>query len=152
MKCQRIICIYLIGFQLEIIGYNEIYKTIDKKAKNVKVFTFDDVTEFQFSHNIMHPFYKIASDNRGLIYFDHAMAKQIKQFAEQIWFKHLGELNIHCYAGKSRSQAIASSLNTYINLFLSHNKLDYLYNIQKFNVKHHPNPEILQIMNKALYL
>jgi predicted protein tyrosine phosphatase len=53
------------------------------------------------------------------------MAREIIKFSCNI-YKKKQDLNIHCWAGKSRSQAIAFCLNQYFNMFCENNEEDYI--------------------------
>ena len=59
--------------------------------------------------------------------------------------------NIHCYAGRSRSQAIGYVLNQYFNLYLKHNKEDFKRNLLSNNEKFMGNPDVIKVMNEVLY-
>ena len=97
-------------------GYEYLYAKMDEYCKNVLIIQFDDVLKYNVQRNIWHPFYAREIKKRELVYFNENMAKQIIRFANDVYNK--GQmLNIHCWAGKSRSQAIAFCLNQYYNLF-----------------------------------
>jgi predicted protein tyrosine phosphatase len=130
-------------------NFNHIYKPIDDYANNLLTLTFDDVTHYHEKNNMLHPFY--TKLKRDLIHFDYSMAEQIKEFSDII-FNNNESINIHCYAGQSRSQAIGTFLNNYYNLFLDNNVDDYLINI-KNNVhdKFMPNFDVTKILYKTFY-
>lgn len=132
-------------------GYPEIYIAIDKFCNNVCALEFDDITHYNVTHDLIMPMYKEIKEKRELIYFDKTHAKQIIEFADKI-YRSGEELNIHCFAGKSRSQAVGYALNVYYNLYLNDNQEHFLRNLEVNNYKFMPNSEILQIMNDVLYL
>lgn len=132
------------------VGYPEIYKYIRSICKNVCVIEFDDVTHYQVEHNLLHPYFNKIMENRDLIYFNEEHAKQIINFAKHV-FDSGEELNIHCYAGKSRSQAVGYVLNQYFNLYLTQNLEDYKRNICYNNEKFMANSEVIKVFNKVLF-
>lgn len=76
---------------------------------------FDDVSPFFVKHDLHHPYYKEQAKERELVFFDDEMAKQVLDFLFDIHYKResnlftycKSNLFIHCYAGISRSVAIA---------------------------------------------
>ena len=130
-------------------GYERIYKEIDEGENILKLY-FDDITKYVVSHNLIHPIYHQIHQFREFIYFDEQMAKEILKFAKKI-HKKGEQLNIHCYAGRSRSQAVGYVLNTYFNLYIENNIKDYVKNLRNNNQRFMPNPEVLQIMNKICF-
>ena len=96
------------------IGYESLYAKMDELCTNVKIVKFDDVTNFQLKHDLIHAFYKREFKNREPILFDNKMARDIINFTNQ--FNKNDMINIHCWAGKTRSQAIGYCLNQYYNL------------------------------------
>lgn len=74
-------------------------------CKNVCILEFDDVTQYNIEHNLIHPFFQDIMKHRILCLFTEEDARKVLNFAWSVYKK--GEsLNIHCYAGRSRSQAI----------------------------------------------
>lgn len=132
------------------IGYSNIYKDLDEKAENILELYFDDVTEFNIKHDTLHPFYKRAYMHRGLICFNEEMAKKIIEFSHKIYKKD-EELNIHCWAGKSRSQAIGHCLNIYYNCYYENKNIDYIKNIKSSIDNFTGNFDVIRIMTKELY-
>ena len=132
------------------LGYSHLYEDMDEKCSNVLELYFDDVTNQDIQSGALHPFYRKAYMARGLICFSEEMARDIVKFAEKVYNKG-EELNIHCWAGKSRSQAIGHCLNIYYNLYLKKNDKDYLRNLNKSNGKFHGNYDVIRIMTNELY-
>lgn len=132
------------------VGYEHLYKNIDDFGKNVLKIEFDDITYYDETHNLLHPFYARAKQKRQLIHFGIVHALNIIEFAEKI-FESDEELNIHCWAGMSRSQAVGYALNTYFNLYKTQNYKDFTRNVLKFNDRFKANPDVLKYMNMCLY-
>ena len=132
------------------LGYSNVYSGLDDNAENILELYFDDVTEQDIKTNTLHPFYQRAYMKRGLICFDDDMAKKIIEFSKDVFEKN-EELNIHCWAGRSRSQAIGFCLNVYFNMFKQKNEIDYLRNI-KYNMENFiGNYDVIRIMTNNLY-
>lgn len=132
------------------LGYSKLYEVLDDKCKNVLELYFDDVTEYSIKHHMLHPFYLEEYMKRGLICFNEDYAYQIINFANKVYEKN-EELNIHCWAGKSRSQAVGHCLNNYYNLFLKRNKHDFLLNEKNNSSKFMGNYDVMRILDKVLY-
>lgn len=130
--------------------YPEIYKYINAICENVCIIEFDDVTYYAEKHNLLARFFNETKEKRELIHFNEEHANKIINFAKEIFYKN-EELNIHCYAGKSRSQAVGYVLNQYFNLYLSSNKKDFIRNINLNNERFIGNPDVIKVMNKVLY-
>lgn len=127
-----------------------LYQDIDFNCINICSIIFDDVTIYNEKHKLLHPFFNEVKKHRNLIHFSDEHAKQIIKFSKTVFEK--GEsLNIHCYAGKSRSQAIGYVLNQYFNLYLMHNINDYKLNILNNNENFMANPDVIKVMNSILY-
>lgn len=131
-------------------GYSHVYKELDEYGSNILEVYFDDVTEYNIKCDTLHPFYKRAYMRRGLVCFNEEMAKSIIDFADDIYKKD-EELNIHCWAGKSRSQAVGYCLNQYYNLYLSRNKNDFLKNIDNNMDMFLGNYDVIRTMTDVLY-
>lgn len=131
-------------------GYEHLYSDLDNNGENILKVYFDDVTNFNIKHDLIHPIYKEIIKNRNFILFSNEQANQILDFAHKI-YKSKETLNIHCWAGKSRSQAIGYVLNNYFNLFLENNKIDYIRNLEQCSRNFMPNPDVLKILNQTLY-
>lgn len=132
------------------LGYSNIYNELDSVAENILELYFDDVTSHDVKCETLHPFYKLAYMKRGLVCFDEDMAKKIISFANGV-FERGEELNIHCWAGRSRSQAIGYCLNIYFNLFKSKNEEDYLRNVNNSIDKFIGNYDVIRIISQELY-
>lgn len=131
------------------IGFEYLYKKMDELCENIHIIKFDDVTEFNIKHDLLHPFYKRELKKRDLITFNSKMARDIINFTNKLNNKDI--LNIHCWAGKSRSQAIGYCLNQYYNLFLDNNEEDFIRNMQYSVNDFVGNYDVIKIMNKELY-
>lgn len=121
-------------------------------AGNVLELFFDDVTPYIVECDIMHPYYKDRMKERALIYFDESMARKILEFSNNV-FEQQGSLaimNIHCWAGKSRSQAIAESLNIFYNLVRENRPAHYARNIRHNFDNFIGNTHVFKIMNQQL--
>lgn len=68
---------------------------------------FDDVSPFFVKHDLHHPYYKEQAKERELVLFNDEMAVQVLDFLFDMHHKRKPNLFIHCYAGVSRSVAIA---------------------------------------------
>lgn len=121
-------------------GFEEFYKHIDETADDVLVLTFDDIHPYHVKHDMIHDFYKNAISKREPIYFNEDMANDIYDFV-----KNKDSINIHCFAGISRSQAVGHIINIFFNA-LPGNKVDFINSIQKFSVM---NPLVLNIMENV---
>ena len=132
-------------------GYDFLYKNLNNYAQNMLVIEFDDVTASNIRSNTIHPIYKKIAEKRDLILFSEVQARSIIQFAEDV-YKRNEELNIHCWMGRSRSQAIGYVLNQYFNLFVEDNKRDFLINLKNSNDEFRGNFDVIRTMNKVLYL
>jgi predicted protein tyrosine phosphatase len=131
-------------------GWEHLYEIVDKNAENVLPIVFDDITKYQYENDMIHPVYRNVVKDREIIYFNEEMANQILNFSLDIW-KNDGMLNIHCYAGRSRSQAIGYILNNYFNLFKEKNENDYLFNVKNSLKKFMPNHDVLKILNEKIF-
>lgn len=78
------------------------------------------------------------------------MARQIIKFANNV-YKNKQDLNIHCWAGKSRSQAIAFCLNQYFNMFCENNEEDYIRNLSYSIDNFMGNADVIQVLTKEIY-
>ena len=118
-------------------GYDELYKKIDENADDCLVLYFDDVDNYRVRNNLIHPFYVKQFMTREPIYFDEQMASDIYG-----WALGKKEINIHCFAGVSRSQAVGHVLNIFFNC-LEGNERDFFNSIPKFTMM---NPHVVNIM------
>ena len=118
-------------------GYDELYKKIDENADDCLVLYFDDIDPYGVRNNLIHPFYAKQFESREPIYFDKEMASDIYG-----WAIDKKEVNIHCFAGVSRSQAVGHVLNIFFNC-LEGNETDFFDSIPKFTMM---NPQVVNIM------
>ena len=118
-------------------GYDNLYREIDKNAEDCLVLYFDDVDQYTVRHKMLHPFYLKQFETREPIYFDEQMASDIYG-----WALGKKEINIHCFAGVSRSQAVGHVLNIFFNC-LEGNERDFFNSIPKFTMT---NPHVVNIM------
>ena len=130
------------------IGYDHIYEDMDRLCENVLVLKFDDVTRFNAERGYIHQVYKDAQQNRGLVFFDEEMADRIIKFAKSI---KDGWINIHCWAGLSRSQAVGYCLNTYFNLYKEDLPIAYTCNLNHSIDKFLGNYDVIRILTKRVY-
>ena len=132
------------------IGYDELYKELDKEGKNILKLYFDDITEFNKEHNLLHPFYNKQAEKRELRGFTTDIAERIKRFTDEVYMRGQ-DIQIHCWAGISRSQAIGAELNIYYNLFLQNNEEDFIINLRRNNGRYCGNYDVSRIMKESLY-
>lgn len=98
------------------IGYAN--SPVPENHPNALILAFDDITPYLVKHALEHPYYIHASMCRDLVYFDDDMAWQIIRFVQrQIFSGTSDDLLIHCYAGVSRSAAVALFLDAYCPAF-----------------------------------
>jgi predicted protein tyrosine phosphatase len=131
------------------IGYESLYTKMDELCKNVHILKFDDVTEYQIKNDMMHLFYKREFAKRQPVLFDNKMARDIITFTNQ--FDKNDMINIHCWAGKSRSQAIGYCLNQYYNLFMNNNEEDFIRNLNQSINRFNGNYDVIKVMNQELF-
>lgn len=131
-------------------GYPELYKYINAVCKNVCIVEFDDVTYYDVKHNLLPSFFNEVRESREFIHFNEEHANKIINFAKDIYHNN-EDLNIHCFAGKSRSQAVGYVLNQYFNLYLSNNIKDFKRNIISNNDRFMANTDVIKVMNNVLY-
>lgn len=129
--------------------FPELYNKFDI-CKNVCIVKFDDVTYYSEKHNLLHYFFDDVRKHRNLIHFNEEHAKKIIKFSTDVFNKN-EDLNIHCFAGRSRSQAVGYVLNQYFNLYLMHNPDDYRLNIINNNEKFMANSDVIKVMNDVLF-
>ena len=132
------------------VGFEYLYEDIDKYCKNVLELKFDDVTMFNIEHDLLHPFYVKVKEKRELVLFNEKLAQQVIDFSSDIFYKN-EELNIHCWAGKSRSQGLGFVLNQYFNLYLTKNLNDYKDNLNNNIDNFLGNFDVIRLMTKQLY-
>lgn len=132
-------------------GYEHLYNDIDENALNVLQITFDDITKYQIKNDLIHPIYRDVINSRDLIFFNEEHALKIINFSNHV-FNLNEELNIHCYAGQSRSQAIGHVLNNFFNLYKEKNEVDYIKNMASSIKKFMPNHDVLKILSDQIFL
>ena len=121
-------------------GCEDFYKKIDEKAKDCLPLYFDDICHYTVKHNLLHPFYIEMFQKREPIFFDEQMASDIYGYV-------LGkkEINIHCFAGVSRSQAVGHVINIFFNC-LQGNEEDFIKSIPDYSMV---NPLVIDVMMKV---
>lgn len=124
-------------------------RRIARNGINAKVVYFDDIDPYRFYHDMEHPIVKakFADGTRQPVFFNQEIASDIVNWVMDIWKKdHNATVKIHCWAGRSRSQAVAYWLNMYFNLVMERNLADYVAN-NALNVheKIHFNCEVLRV-------
>ena len=128
-------------------------RRISRYSINAKIVHFDDIDPYRFYHGMEHPWIqaKFKDGVRKPVFFNQEIASDIMNWVMGIWKKdHNATIRIHCWAGKSRSQALAYWLNMYFNLVLERNMDDYIAN-NALNVheKVHFNCEVLKVLTKT---
>ena len=128
-------------------------RRIARNGINAKIVYFDDIDPYRFYHGMEHPFIqsKFEDGTREPIFFNKEIASEIVNWVMEIWKKdHNATIKIHCWAGHSRSQAVAYWLNMYFNLILDRNIEDYVAN-NALNVheKIHFNCEVLRVFTET---
>ena len=131
------------------IGFESLYQPMDDMCENIHIVKFDDVTNFQLKHDLVHAFYKREFTKRQPVLFDNKMARDIITFTNQ--FNKNDMINIHCWAGKSRSQAIGYCLNQYYNLFMDNNEEDFIRNLNQSINRFNGNHDVIKVMNQELF-
>ena len=136
---------------------HEKYACLDRRAArygtNMLTLNFDDIDPYRFYHGMEHPSirHKFEGGQLEPLFFNQKMAEDIVAWVRQIWEKdHNATVKVHCWAGRSRSQAVAYWLNIYFNLILDRN-LDDFYENNARNVfeKVHFNCEVLRVFTSA---
>lgn len=122
-------------------GYEEFYNL---KHKTILRLTFDDVTSYTVRHKLLHPFYEEAFKTREPILFNEDMASQIFSFANKVK-QNNQNLIVHCWAGMSRSTAVAICLNTIFNLINDYNISHYNHSLKQILTKAMPNSDVIKI-------
>lgn len=134
---------------------NEKYACLDRRIKrngiNALVVRFDDIDPYRFKNGMEHPVIKVKFEDgtRQPVFFTKEIASDIMGWMMDIWKNdHNANVKIHCWAGHSRSQAVAYWLNMYFNLLLERNLEDYMAN-NALNIhdKVHFNCEVLRVLS-----
>ena len=128
-------------------------RRIARNGINAKVVYFDDIDPYRFYHDMEHPVIKekFADGKHTPVFFNADLAREIVKWIMPMWEKdHNFTLKVHCWAGRSRSQAVAYWLNMYFNLILERNIEDYMAN-NALNVheKIHFNCEVLRVFTST---
>lgn len=132
---------------------NEKYACLDRRAArnsiNMLKVWFDDIDPYRYKCGLEHPSVveRIRNVGDGPRFFTAEMAKDIVDFVTEIWEKDKNAtVKVHCWAGRSRSQAVAYWLNIYFNLILDRNLGDYqMNNAVNVSEKVHFNCEVLRV-------
>ena len=92
----------------------EKYAALDRRIKrygiNALVVAFDDIDPYRFKYGMEHYTIKqqFADGQLTPIFFNPEIAKQIVDWTMKIWNEdHNATIKVHCWAGRSRSQAVA---------------------------------------------
>ena len=129
------------------------YACLDRRVArngiNCKVIHFDDIDPYRFYHGMEHPSVKqkFEDGQKTPIFFNPQMAGEIMKWVLDLWTAdHNCVIKVHCWAGRSRSQAVAYWLNMYFNLIADRNLDDYHENnIRNVTEKVHFNCEVLRV-------
>ena len=136
---------------------HEKYACLDRIAARIGVnmltLSFDDIDPYRFYNGMEHPSVKekFASGQIKPIFFNSEMAEDIVRWVKGIWDADRdATVKVHCWAGMSRSQAVAYWLNIHFNLVLERNLDDYFANNAR-NVfeKVHFNCEVLRVFTST---
>lgn len=132
---------------------HEKYACLDRRVArngvNMLTIAFDDIDPYRFFHDMEHPSIKnkFAGGQLEPLFFNSKIAEDIIRWTKEIWEKdHGATIKVHCWAGRSRSQAVAFWLNIYFNLVLDRNLDDfYENNARNVTEKVHFNCEVLRV-------
>ena len=135
----------------------EKYACLDRRVArngiNCKVIHFDDIDPYRFYHDMEHPSVKqkFVDGQKSPIFFNSQIAGEIMKWVLDLWtVDHNCTIKIHCWAGRSRSQAVAYWLNMYFNLMLERNVEDYVANnVINVSEKVHFNCEVLRVFTST---
>ena len=135
---------------------NQLYAALDRRIRrhgiNAKVIAFADVDRYRWGQGLEHPVVmKNLAEGEEPIFFTVEMAKDIMRWVHPLWeANHDVHIAIHCWAGRSRSQAIGYYLNTHYNLVLNRDIGSWNENnIANLSDKVHFNCDVLRIMTQA---
>ena len=124
-------------------------RRIARNGINAKIVYFDDIDPYRFYHDMEHPFIKskFVDGTHQPTFFTREIASEIMNWTMDVWKKdHNATIKVHCWAGRSRSQAVAYWLNMYFNLMLERNLEDYVANnAMNVSEKVHFNCEVLRV-------
>lgn len=124
-------------------------RRIARNGINAKVVYFHDIDPYRFHNGMEHPsvISQFVDGGTKPVFFNSDIAREIVDWAMAIWNNdHNDTIKIHCWAGRSRSQAVAYWLNVYFNLVIDTNLQAFLDN-NELNVteKVHFNCEVLRV-------
>lgn len=136
---------------------HEKYACLDRRVArngvNMLTINFDDIDPYRFYHGMEHPSIKDKFKDGQLepIFFNSQIAGDIMRWVLDIWSADKDcTIKIHCWAGRSRSQAVAYWLNMYFNLIVDRNLDDYYdNNIRNVTEKVHFNCEVLRVFTET---
>ena len=124
-------------------------RRIARNGINAKVVHFDDIDPYRFYHDMEHPAIKSKFEDgkNQPVFFTSEIARDIVKWVMPLWEKDHGvDIKVHCWAGRSRSQAVAYWLNMYFNLIMERNLPDYYANnVLNVHEKIHFNCEVLRV-------
>lgn len=128
-------------------------RRIARNGIHAKIVYFDDIDPYRFYHDMEHPFIKskFVDGTHQPTFFNSQIADEIMKWVMPIWTKDNNcNIKVHCWAGRSRSQAVAYWLNMYFNLIMSKNLDDYHENnIRNVTEKVHFNCEVLRVFTST---
>lgn len=117
------------------IGEQEGYEGVPVNTKNVLKLVFDDMSD---------------KETDGIL-FNEKHAKQIKEFVDKI--DHSKTLYVNCFAGISRSGAVGTVINDYVNCYLSDcKKNEDWFAFFDDNKQIKPNAYVMRVLNKEFGL
>ena len=133
--------------------YSALDRRITRGGANALTLYFDDIDPYRFKYGMEHYSIKqkFADGQLTPIFFNPEIAKQIVDWVMKIWNEdHNDTIKVHCWAGRSRSQAVAYWLNMYFNLILDRNIQDYtMNNARNVHEKVHFNCEVLMVFTSV---
>jgi len=118
-------------------------------GENTLVLVFDDTDPFRVYNGLVHEYYASQYRKRNPVYFTREMSHKCFDIARYAHSQRK-DLNIHCFAGMSRSQAVAYVLNIYINKIVEDNDKDFTRNIVNSLNRQMVNPMVLNIMTETM--
>ena len=133
--------------------YAALDRRIARGGAHALTLYFDDIDPYRFKHGMEHYTIRKKFEDGQLnpIFFNKEIASEIVNWVMDIWKNDRNAtVKIHCWAGRSRSQAVAYWLNMYFNLIMERNIEDYVAN-NALNVheKVHFNCEVLRVFTET---
>ena len=128
--------------------YMALDRHINKRSINAKIVYFDDADRYRWGQGLEHPCITGRySDGGEPTFFNESIAKDIIDYVGPLWEKdHDVRILIHCWAGRSRSQAVAYWLNIYYNLILTTDIESFNWNnARNVTEKIHFNCDVLKV-------